>query len=183
MPPAATVGIEPQPCPSNQLAPDGTCLVSPEATFVPPPPPLPPPAAIVVNPPPPAPVKDEGPPAARGPKTGLLAGGLALFAVGYGATIGINYGVCGSGATWDGCDSKALSFVPVVGSFILAGAEDTEMSYRVLAVSLGLTQALGAVLFGMSFAGASSNAATKQATHVVPQVGPGHAGASVIGQF
>ena len=112
----------------------------------------------------------------------MLAGGLALFAVGYGATIGVNFGVCGAGATWRGCDSKGLSFVPVVGPFIFAGIEKTEASYRVLAVTLGLTQAAGAVMFGLSFAGSGSNGAARTA-YVLPAVSRDGAGATVVGRF
>jgi hypothetical protein len=139
-------------------------------------------AAVVVNPVPvPVPTADKGPEAKRGPSTGLLAGGLALFAVGYGATIGINFGVCGSGATWNGCDSKGLSFVPVVGPFIFAGIENTEASYRALAVTLGLTQAAGALLFGLSFAGGSGDSA--KTAYVVPAVSRDGGGATVVGTF
>jgi len=112
----------------------------------------------------------------------LLTGGLALFAVGYGATIGINFGVCGAGATWDGCDSKGLSFVPVVGPFLFAGVENTEASYRVLAVTLGLTQAAGALLFGLSFAGSGGDTPAKTA-YVLPTVSRDGAGATVVGRF
>jgi len=139
--------------------------------------------AVVVNPAPaPVPAQDTGPQADRGPNTGLLAGGLALFAVGYGATIGINFGVCGTGATWDGCDSKGLSFVPVAGPFIFAGMDRTEASYRVLAVTLGLTQAAGAVMFGLSFAGSGSGNNAKTA-YVLPSVSRDGAGATVVGRF
>jgi hypothetical protein len=138
---------------------------------------------VLVNPQPaPVPAKDQGPQASGGPKTGLLAGGLALFAVGYGATIGINFGVCGTGATWRGCDSKGLSFVPVVGPFIFAGIDNTEASYRALAVTLGLTQAAGALLFGLSFAGSGADGGAKTA-YVVPAVSRDGAGATVVGRF
>jgi hypothetical protein len=138
---------------------------------------------MLVNPAPvPVPAQDTGPAAKGGPNTGLLAGGLALFAVGYGATIGVNFGVCGPGATWRGCDSKGLSFVPVVGPFIFAGIEKTEASYRVLAVTLGLTQAAGAVMFGMSFAGSGSAGSAKTA-YVLPTVSRDGAGATVVGRF
>lgn len=136
---------------------------------------------VVVNPQP-VPSADQGPKTSGGPSSGLLTGGLALFAVGYGATVGINYGVCGSGATWNGCDSKGLSFVPVVGPFIFAGIENTEASYRALAVTLGLTQAAGALLFGLSFAASGSDSTAKTA-YVLPTVGRDGAGATVVGRF
>ena len=139
--------------------------------------------AVVVNPAPaPVQAEDAGPPPKGGPNTGLLAGGLALFAVSYGATIGVNFGVCGSGATWRGCSSKGLSFVPVVGPFIFAGLEKTEASYRVLAVTLGLTQAAGAVMFGLSFAGSGGDRSAKTA-YVLPSVSRDGAGATVVGRF
>ena len=108
-----------------------------------------------------------------------MAGGLAAFGVSYAATIGINYGVCGSGATWSGCSGKALSFLPVAGPFIFAGAPKTEASYRGLAVGLGLGQALGALLVGMSFAGSHS----EKAAVLVPSAGRDGGGATLMGRF
>jgi len=180
-PPAPTAASAP--CPSNQVAPDGTCLVSAEAAPGPPPPPPspPPPAAVVVVAQPAAsPPKDEGSSGGGGPNTGLLGGGLALFAVGYGATIGINYGVCAESSSWRGCDSKELSFIPVAGSFILGATENTELSYRLIAFTLGLAQAGGLVLFGMSFAGSGDHAT---AAYVVPNVSREGGGATLVGRF
>jgi hypothetical protein len=111
----------------------------------------------------------------------MLAGGLAMFGVGYAATIGINYGVCAGSNSWRGCDSKELSFIPIAGSFILGATENTELSYRVIAFTLGLAQAGGVVLFGLSFAGSGGNAAT--ATYVLPNVSREGAGATVLGHF
>jgi len=111
----------------------------------------------------------------------MLCGGLALFAAGYGATIGVNYGVCAGNATWRGCDSKELSFIPVVGSFILAGTENTEPSYRVLAVTLGLMQAGGVALFGLSYAGGKGEPA--KTAYFMPEVSRDGGGASVFGRF
>lgn len=136
---------------------------------------------VVVAQPAPSPPKDEGPSASGGPNTGLLGGGLALFAVGYGATIGINYGVCAESNSWRGCDSKGLSFIPVAGSFILGATENTELSYRLIAFTLGLAQAGGLVLFGLSFAGPGGNQAT--AAYVVPNVSREGGGATLVGRF
>ncbi|HEX5097993.1 MAG TPA: hypothetical protein VFV94_00765 [Polyangiaceae bacterium] len=183
-PPPAPAAPASEPCPSNQLAPDGTCLVSPEgAAVAPPTPPPPPPPPVVVNPPPPgAPAKDQGPVQGGGPNTAMMAGGISLFAVGYGATIGLNYGVCANSSSWRGCDSKELSFIPIAGSFILGVTENTELSYRLIAFTLGLAQAGGAVLFGLSFAGSGDGSQAK-ATYVLPTVSRSGAGAVVGGRF
>jgi len=170
-----------QPCPSNQVAPDGTCMVSPDAASAPPPPPPPPPAVVVAAQPTPTPAKDEGPKKGGGPNTGLLAGGLAMFGVGYVGTIGINYGVCASSNSWRGCDSKELSFIPIAGSFILGATENTELSYRVLAFTLGLAQAGGVVLFGLSFAGSGGDQA--KTAYVLPTVNRDGGGATLVGRF
>jgi len=127
----------------------------------------------------PAAPKDQAP--AGGPNTGLLTGGIALFAVGYGATIGINCGVCSGSNSWRGCDSKELSFIPVAGSFILAAAENTELSYRLIAITLGLAQVGGVALFGLSFAGSGGNQAT--VAHLVPNVSRNGGGATLVGRF
>lgn len=111
----------------------------------------------------------------------MLAGGIAMFGVGYAATIGINYGVCAGSNSWRGCDSKELSFIPIAGSFILGATENTEISYRIIAFTLGLAQAGGAVLVGLSFAGSGANPAT--ATYVLPSVTRDGAGATVVGRF
>ena len=128
----------------------------------------------------PTPPKDQSS-SAGGPTKTLLASGLALFAVGYGATIGINYGVCAGSTTWRGCDSKELSFIPVAGSFILGATENTELSYRLIAFTLGLAQVGGVTLFGLSFAGSGGNQAT--ATYVVPNVSHDGGGATLVGRF
>ena len=171
-----------EPCPSNQVAPDGTCLVSAAAAAVAPPTP-PPPPPVVVNPPPAAaPAKDQGPTKRGGANTAMLAGGISLFAIGYGATIGINYGVCADSNSWRGCDSKELSFIPIAGSFILGATENTELSYRIIAFTLGLAQAGGAVLFGLSLAGSGDSSQAK-ATYVLPTVSRNGAGAVLGGRF
>jgi hypothetical protein len=156
-------------------------MVSAEGAMVPPPTP-PPPPPVVVNPPAPgAPAKDQGP-TRDGPDTTMLASGISLFAVGYGATIGINYGVCANSNSWRGCDSKELSFIPIAGSFILGATENTELSYRLIAFTLGLAQAGGAVLFGLSFAGAG-HGNQAQAAYVLPTASRDGAGAVVGGHF
>jgi len=104
-----------------------------------------------------------------------------MFGVGYAATIGINYGVCAGSNSWRGCDSKELSFIPIAGSFILGATENTEMSYRFIAFTLGLAQAGGVVLFGMSFAGSGGNQAAT--TYVLPNVSRDGASATVVGRF
>ena len=111
----------------------------------------------------------------------MLAAGVATFVASYGATIGVNYGVCAEPATWRGCDSRGLAFIPVAGSLILAGTPDTEASYRVLAVTLGLTQALGLVLFGMSFTATSGE--RPQAAYFLPFASHDGGGATVAGHF
>ena len=89
--------------------------------------------------------------------------------------------MCTEPDSWRGCDSRGLSFIPVAGSLILAGTPDTEASYRVLAVTLGLTQALGLVLFGMSFTGPFGE--TPQAAFLLPFVSRDGGGATVAGHF
>jgi len=128
-----------------------------------------------------APAKDQGP-AKGGPNTALLAGGVSLFVVGYGATIGINYGVCANSNSWRGCDSKELSFIPIAGSFILGSTENTELSYRIIAFTLGLAQAGGVVLTGLSFAN-PGNGNQAKATYVLPTVSKSGAGAVLGGRF
>jgi hypothetical protein len=112
----------------------------------------------------------------------MLAGGISLFAIGYGTTIGINYGVCANSSSWRGCDSKELSFIPIAGSFILGATENTELSYRIIAFTLGLAQAGGVVLFGLSFAN-TGDGNQARATYVLPTVSRDGAGAMLGGHF
>jgi hypothetical protein len=111
----------------------------------------------------------------------LLTGGVALFAVGYVATIGINYGVCGDGAVWRGCESKGLSFVPVAGPFYFAGLGQTEASYRVLAVTLGVGQAAGIALAAWSLL--SSDSGSARTNYLLPMVVQGGGGAMLARRF
>jgi len=111
----------------------------------------------------------------------MLAGGVALFAGGYGATIAMNYGVCANSTQWRGCDSKELSFIPIAGSFILGVTENTELSYRIIAFTLGLAQAGGAVLFGLSFA--SSGDGKQGTAYVLPTASRDGPGAVLGGRF
>jgi hypothetical protein len=182
-PPPLAPGAAAPACPSNLVAADGTCLVSPEAPSTPPPvtPPAAPPPVVVAPALTPAPAKAGDSSAGAGPNHGLLFGGLALFATGYVATIGVNYGVCAGNTTWRGCDSKELSFIPIVGPFVLAGTENTEPSYRVLAVTLGLMQAGGVALFGLSYAGGKGEPA--KTAYFMPRVSRDGGGASVFGRF
>jgi hypothetical protein len=109
-------------------------------------------------------------------------GGAVTFALTYAATIGINYGVCGSGATWEGCDSKANSLIPVFGPFFFIGTSNTEGSYKALITLLGLGQVAGATMFISGFAFPVKEE-DSNAMRIVPVVSASGAGAVAVGRF
>jgi len=184
--PAPPPHVTAVPCPPEQVAPDGRCLaasVPAQPSVVPAPAPAAAPAAAAPSASPPivvAPPPVTADTAAR--RNALLTGGIALFAVGYVATIAVNYGVCGDGAVWRGCDSKGLSFVPVAGSFYFAGLGQTEASYRVLAVTLGVSQVAGVALAAWSLLAPSGSGSARQ-DYVLPMVVQGGGGALYARRF
>jgi hypothetical protein len=192
-PPAATPAPEPAPAvepapvaepPPVASEPAPAAEPPPAAEPAPPPAAEPAPAAIALPPPAPGPAAapaDGGPEPSK-PGDELAQTGLVFFLAGYISTITLNYSVCGEGKTWEGCDSKGLSFLPFAGPFLFIGTPNTEGSYKALVTVFGVSQVVGGALLIAGLT-ASAGEPEKAALMVAPTAGPDGAGASVFGRF